>query len=56
MGELRSVLAELRQRNFVGAIVAYRAGPVVRRPSIPAGEVPEVSGEVVGGLRPSPSL
>lgn len=56
VGELRSVLAELRQRNFVGAIVAYRRVRSFADRQSPAGEVPEVSGEVVGGLRPSPSL
>ncbi len=54
--ELRAVLAELRQRNFVGTVVAYRrVRSFVEQQSVP-GEVPEPSGELVGSLRPSPSL
>ncbi|HTS32692.1 MAG TPA: hypothetical protein VMI55_01980 [Thermoplasmata archaeon] len=54
--ELRSVLAELRQRNFVGSIVAYRRVRSFVDQMSPPGEVPDPSGELVGTLRPSPSL
>jgi hypothetical protein len=54
VGEMRSVLAELRQRNFVGTIVAYRRLRAFVDQQAPAGEVVVPSAELVGSLRPSP--
>ncbi|HLM90898.1 MAG TPA: zinc ribbon domain-containing protein [Thermoplasmata archaeon] len=56
VGEIRSVLTELRQRNFVGTIVAYRRVRSFVEQHAPAGEVPDPSADMVGALRPSPSL
>lgn len=53
--ELRSVLGELRQRNFVGTIVAYRRVRSFVDQHAPAGEPGVADGGVVGGLGPSPS-
>lgn len=54
--ELRNVLGELRQRNFVGTIVAYRRVRSFVDQQAPAAEVAEPPGELVGSFRPSPSL
>jgi hypothetical protein len=56
VSEIRSVLTELRQRNFVGTIVAYRRVRAFVEQHTPAGEVGAPSGELVGAMRPSSSL
>ncbi len=54
--EIRTVLTELRQRNFVGTIVAYRRVRSFAEQNAPAGEAGTGPGEMVAASRPSPSL
>lgn len=56
VAEIREVLTELRQRNFVGTIMAYRHVRSFVEQHAPAGEVPDPAAEMVGAIRPSPSL
>jgi hypothetical protein len=54
--ELRVVMTELRQRNFVGTIVAYRrARAFVEQNRVPGEETGAV-GEGPASIRPSPSF
>jgi hypothetical protein len=53
--EIRSVIHELRQRNFVGTIVAYRRVRAFAERHAPAGEV-ALPGGVAVDARPAPSL
>ena len=55
VAEIRSVLTELRQRNFVGTIVAYRRVRSWVEQHAPATDLPGPVGELAAA-RPTPSL